>query len=382
MDHVNQVLNALESKSGDSFADLAVFLDTSPEVLNSFKKGQMFLTKSQVIKLASYLKIDTKEMLIRFQKDRISHELKNAHTPACNLQNGNVDSDLLPGTSQRLKNMTAELERIGKSELEVEVSKPEYPLNLYIESFMFCRGHHLDFTCETIVPDGSVQLIIELENENRTIETRNSHRQISLGNVWISGFQTHSYIYRHRISEKTLYINFRPGGLHAFTKVPQFEVTDTAVDAELLLGMSVLQLREQLIDEKTSGEILSRSEHYFRSRIPHQTISHQVVEYICRNIHVPLPRLVKKSGYSQKHLITLFKQLVGVTPKSYQRIQRFQKVLTHIHTRPASVSWPALALDHRYYDQAHFIKEFAAFSGVSPQKYLENGSTCPKFMFG
>jgi AraC-like DNA-binding protein len=60
---------------------------------------------------------------------------------------------------------------------------------------------------------------------------------------------------------------------------------------------------------------------------------------------------------------------VGLTPKLFCRVRRFQRVLRRIGTgRP--VEWAAVAVDCGYFDQAHFIRDFHAFSGINPSAYL------------
>ena len=76
------------------------------------------------------------------------------------------------------------------------------------------------------------------------------------------------------------------------------------------------------------------------------------------------------SGYSNKHFIQIFKKHVGLTPKSYQRIVRFNKVLQEIE-KYKKIDWLKISLDCGYYDQAHFINEFKTFSGINPSEYLQ-----------
>jgi len=60
---------------------------------------------------------------------------------------------------------------------------------------------------------------------------------------------------------------------------------------------------------------------------------------------------------------------VGLKPKLFNRVQRFQQVLTLAH-RIAAHNWAQLALDYGYFDQSHLIRDFLAFSGLSPTDYL------------
>jgi transcriptional regulator GlxA family with amidase domain len=76
-------------------------------------------------------------------------------------------------------------------------------------------------------------------------------------------------------------------------------------------------------------------------------------------------------GLSERRFIRLFAEQVGLTPKLFCRVQRFQKVLRHI-ARSSSIDWTEIALSCGYFDQAHFIHDFRAFSGINPSLYVTN----------
>jgi AraC-like DNA-binding protein len=75
-----------------------------------------------------------------------------------------------------------------------------------------------------------------------------------------------------------------------------------------------------------------------------------------------------KIGMSAKRFIERFKAQVGVSPKQYCRIRRFQRAILRAH-RGDTVPWPEVAMDCGYYDQAHFIHDFRSFSGLTPTGY-------------
>ena len=84
-------------------------------------------------------------------------------------------------------------------------------------------------------------------------------------------------------------------------------------------------------------------------------------------------------GITQKHLITLFDKFVGLKPKLFERICKFQSVLKTIEVG-RTVQWTDVALACGYYDQAHFIKEFQAFSGLNPARYLVDKCEYPNYV--
>ncbi|MEM8847032.1 MAG: helix-turn-helix domain-containing protein [Bacteroidota bacterium] len=78
-----------------------------------------------------------------------------------------------------------------------------------------------------------------------------------------------------------------------------------------------------------------------------------------------LGAIMKATGYSYSTIERYFKKETGLTPKSFQTLQRFKKVLRELSTS-ANLDWQHYILEHGYYDQSHFIKEMKKFTGYSP----------------
>jgi AraC-like DNA-binding protein len=85
---------------------------------------------------------------------------------------------------------------------------------------------------------------------------------------------------------------------------------------------------------------------------------------------LPIGRIADDVGWSRKHLIARFGQQVGLTPKTAARLVRFDQVLRRVETR-RTARWDQVAADAGYADQAHLIRDFHAFAGVTPTAYLE-----------
>jgi AraC-like DNA-binding protein len=71
---------------------------------------------------------------------------------------------------------------------------------------------------------------------------------------------------------------------------------------------------------------------------------------------------------SERRFSQIFREEVGLSPKVWCRIQRFQRAVRMLHSG-AEVPWADLALDCGFYDQSHFANEFRAFSGVDATTY-------------
>jgi AraC-like DNA-binding protein len=75
-----------------------------------------------------------------------------------------------------------------------------------------------------------------------------------------------------------------------------------------------------------------------------------------------------KIALSSRRFIQVFTDEVGLTPKLFCRVRRFQEAVRRIGTGQR-VNWAIVALDCGYFDQAHFIHDFRAFSGLNPSAY-------------
>ena len=78
--------------------------------------------------------------------------------------------------------------------------------------------------------------------------------------------------------------------------------------------------------------------------------------------------VARSTGWSERRFSQVFREEVGLPPKVWCRIQRFQRAVQQLHAG-ADMQWADLALDCGFYDQSHFANEFKAFSGIDATTY-------------
>ena len=89
----------------------------------------------------------------------------------------------------------------------------------------------------------------------------------------------------------------------------------------------------------------------------------------CERPGVTVSDLARGTGLGSKRLIQFFTDEVGLTPKLYLRIVRFEQLLADVYDRP-SVGWADMAAKHGYFDQSHLIRDFRDLAGMTPTAYL------------
>jgi len=83
---------------------------------------------------------------------------------------------------------------------------------------------------------------------------------------------------------------------------------------------------------------------------------------------VPIGQVADEVGWSHKHLIVQFRRQAGLRPKTAARLIRFDRVWRHVDQR-RPLDWGQVAADTGYADQAHLIRDFRQFTGITPTGY-------------
>jgi AraC-like DNA-binding protein len=169
-------------------------------------------------------------------------------------------------------------------------------------------------------------------------------------------------------------IRFRPGGAYPFFPFPISELSESVTELELIWGGLIDEVREQLFAIKNPRERLLRLEWLLLTQARRSLEVNRLIAFAVHQLqHSPqflaIRDLAGTIGITQKHLISQFEKVVGLKPKSFARVCKFQKVVNLIE-KPGEIEWAAVASDCGYYDQAHFIHEFQAFSGLNPTAYV------------
>ena len=248
---------------------------------------------------------------------------------------------------------------------------PNYPVSQYIEHIIYAKGSQpLPFLME--LPDGRINLMIELEDTttNTLYTEKNLQGKHTMKHGWMAGSNAQAIVYKCNNDSAILSVRFTLGGFYALTKIPMSESIHPGLEIELLLGSSFNKLYQSLINEPDIQIKFQCIERYFMNYIKDNVFETSIVKFIDNNIDNPIDWLVKKSGYSQKHLTHILKTQTGFSLKYLQRLQRFHKVVNYLQQNNNKINWSGIAYEFEYFDQAHFIKEFLHFTGLSPVEYF------------
>ncbi len=251
--------------------------------------------------------------------------------------------------------------------------RPAPPLDAHISALWLFHCAPRPFALERVLPNGGAQLIVNLkEDQTRTYDAA-SGRCRALPGSTLGGVATRFQIIDTAEQEHVAGVVFRPGGTTAFFPTPAHALTDNDVPLDALWGArATARLREQLLDASTPEAALDVLEWTLRAallgRTRHPAVAFALDAFMRRPDVGRVGDVKDAIGLSPKRFIERFKAEVGVTPKRYCRLLRFQHAVRRAHAAQA-VDWTEVAAASGYFDQAHFIHDFREFSGLTPTAY-------------
>jgi AraC-like DNA-binding protein len=252
---------------------------------------------------------------------------------------------------------------------------PFHPLNQFIENFIYYKDYNPTHSVDRFLPDGNSNVVIDLTDYPKFIYDNHSLKEIqTCRNIWFSGIRNKFITIPSGRDSEMFVINFRKGKAYPFVEMPMHELTDYVVDGELVMSGEILNMREALLAEASAVKKFQFAEQYlFHTFKPKLTVNPFIDYSVNRILQSPhqlsINHLSERVGFSQKHLIKIFKEHVGVTPKTFLKIIRFQKAIQQIENQTLT-NWAGVAFESGYYDQAHFIHDFKEFSGFTPRQFL------------
>jgi AraC-like DNA-binding protein len=253
---------------------------------------------------------------------------------------------------------------------------PPPPLGRFVELLWLYEGFRPAHPKERLLPTGTVEIVFDLRADRiLTYGRREKMQPFYLSGSVVCGAHSEFFVIDTTSQDGVMGVHFRPGGAYPFLKLPAGELHNEHVDLGALWGwQGVRDLREKLLAAAKPEQKLRVLERALLEKLRDGFERHPAVAYALSEFHAApegrsIGAVTDRTGFSARRFIDLFEKEVGLTPKLFCRVQRFQKVL-HIIQSGCAIDWAEIALSCGYYDQSHFIHDFRAFSGINPSSYV------------
>ena len=256
---------------------------------------------------------------------------------------------------------------------------PDPPLGQFVDWLWYYDHFYPSHLREHVLPDGTFELVIDLSDKPRKLFDRQDFtRYDSFRRGWLSGAHSEYIVIDALPNSSMIGAHFKPGGVMPFLGLPADELRDQVVELEPIWGASGWELRDRLLAAPSPEAKFRLLEQFLLYRLSKDSIAIDgrrrvdwALSQFLEQPHRPIRAVVDGLGVSHKHFIEEFRRQVGLTPKLFCRIRRFQGILSQINSRQ-TVEWADVACSCGYFDQAHFVNDFQAFAGLNPSAYLSH----------
>jgi AraC-like DNA-binding protein len=188
--------------------------------------------------------------------------------------------------------------------------------------------------------------------------------------AFVKGPQSSSWVVEGECAPSYVEVRLAPLGAYRLLGLPLEELNGQLIDLVEVLGGGGRRLADQLREAPSWRQRFALVDQFLLERLVEGPRPSPEVAWAWRRLvasggGVPIGQLADEVGWSHKHLITRFRQQVGLAPKAAARLVRFDRVWRRIDQR-GPLDWAQLAREAGYADQAHLIRDFRQFTGTTP----------------
>lgn len=224
---------------------------------------------------------------------------------------------------------------------------------------------------ERVLPTGTMSLVFRISDHPlRLFDAHAGSAGRMVGHAIVGGARTSYYVRDVSQPTRSVGAQLHPGAAELLLGAPAGELAERHTRLDELWGHAADEARERLALAGSPETALDVLQTLLIARMPkmrgiHPAVAHALARFATTS-HVN--QVVNESGYCHRRFIALFRESVGLAPKIYCRVLRFQTAIDQVADGPEA-PWASLATESGYSDQAHFTRDFRAFAGVTPGAY-------------
>jgi AraC-like DNA-binding protein len=252
---------------------------------------------------------------------------------------------------------------------------PSPSLSGYVDYYLTIESNgSSDRNAVTVYPAPQAEMVFNYGDS--------SYEQVGLGNktrsndLAVSGFFTQTATYTNERNLGVIMVGFKPWGIQPFISFNAGEITNINLSMENLYPGKMSEVEDKLKGADSMLKRIGVIENFLLSIIrpfrPDDLIIESVKEMNRQNGQISVKQLARNFFLSEKQFKRRFNSAVGINPKLFSRLVRFQYILQCVDNN--KVGLLDKAVQTGFYDEAHFIKEFREFTGQTPSAYIHGNN--------
>jgi AraC-like DNA-binding protein len=236
-----------------------------------------------------------------------------------------------------------------------------------------------DLSTQKIVPDGFPELIFHF---GQRYQIKNGTGAFERQSTCLTAGQLVNPIWIRPEGESGIVgVKFEPAAFWQLFGVNMHALTNESVNGVDVVGNSVAELSQKVSESKTNTERVLWIEKFLLKQLAKKRaedfVTHVANEIATYKGEVSVSAIAKKHRVSERQLQRRFNEVVGVSPKRFAKIMRYKNVCSLL-ANPSLTLSDAVYLAG-YFDQSHFNKDFAEFTGENPNQFLSQEHPFSKF---
>lgn len=256
------------------------------------------------------------------------------------------------------------------------VSRPAGRVRQFVERYVGYRMAGFEPGVHRGLPSRHMTFIVSIDRPIDVVRQTNDTQSARTYRSVLSGLQASSALISHDGYQEGVAIELTPLGSRALLGMPAAALWDLTLELEEVAGPIGEELWGRLQDATGWGERFAACDAVL-ARLAGEDETPGVLAgcwkaLVSSHGQVPIDTLAREVGYSRQHLARRFREEFGLSPKLAARVVRFDRAHRMLQTTPAFVSLAAVAAACGYADQSHLTRDFTAFAGCSPTRWLRD----------
>ena len=254
---------------------------------------------------------------------------------------------------------------------ETVVARPRGPLGTVFAEHHAYRQHGFAPARHIGLPSAALTLIVTVDEPLTIAEHVNRDQTPGDYTAMIAGLHTTPALITHNGAQSGIQLTLSPLGARAVFGLPAGELDALDLDLDDLLGPLATELHDRVRHAESWPSRFAVLDRFLGARLnlddrPPPEVRRAWHRLVASHGTVAIAALATEVGWSERHLANRFRTEIGLTPKAAARVIRFQRARRLVGKR----SGAEIAAECGYFDQAHLVRDFVAFSGLSPTSWL------------
>nr|WP_299386209.1 helix-turn-helix domain-containing protein [Allomuricauda sp.] len=226
---------------------------------------------------------------------------------------------------------------------------------------------------QRIVPDGKIEMAFVLGDD---IKRYTSEQDFILQpRAFVLGQTLEPFYVEPTGTVNSFSVSFYPYGFANFVDVPLKNLANTETPISDIFGEEIgKNLEQQIIGAADTQERIAIVEKFLLERLGETSTVDTIVEstvsaFLATDGNTSISNILKNDPSKRRQLERKFAKQIGISPKQLGKVIRLQSALKMMLNNEGR-NLTNIAYESHYYDQAHFIKDFKEFTGISPKEFL------------